>query len=141
MNHQRRSIQRIRTFLLAEASAFVIAALIHVSLLAEGYEHHDAVVFESILGSILFLGYLGAGVYPTWARHTGIAVQGVALFGTVIGRFSVIAGEGPWTILELVFYRVITAVLIWGFITAIIATTSNALASMPQDGEADKARE
>lgn len=128
-------------FLLAEASAFAIASLVHVGLLAEGYEHRDAVIFESILGSILFLGYLVARVHPTWVRRTGIAVQGMALFGTVIGRFSVIAGDGPWTILELVFYRVITAVLIWGFIIAIIAPTSNALASMPQDVDADKIRE
>lgn len=68
-----------------------------------------------------------------------MVVQGMALFGTVIGRFSVIADNGPWTILELVFYRQITAALIWGFIVTIMAPTSNALASMPRDVEADKA--
>ncbi|MDR4462670.1 MAG: hypothetical protein MRJ66_00220 [Nitrospira sp.] len=141
MNHHRRSIRRIRTFLLAEASAFAIAALVHVGFLADGYEHHDVVVFESILGSVLLLGYLGAGVYPAWVRQTGMVAQGMALFGTVIGRFSVIADNGLWTILELVFYRLITAALIWGFIVTIMAPTSNALASMPRDVEADKARD
>ncbi|MGE0644433.1 MAG: hypothetical protein AB7P24_12250 [Nitrospira sp.] len=134
-------IQRIRTFLLAEASAFAMAALVHVGQLVEGYEHRDAVIFESILGSILFLGYLVTRVHPKWARRTAIPVQGMALFGTVIGRFSIIAGDGPWTIPELVFYRIITAALIWGFIGAIIAPTSNALTSMAQAVEADKARD
>ncbi|NJN69283.1 MAG: hypothetical protein HC801_02570 [Nitrospira sp.] len=46
-----------RTFLFAEAAAFAIAALIHAGLQAEEYGHRDAIIFESVLAGILFLGY------------------------------------------------------------------------------------
>lgn len=136
-----RHIRRIRVFLIVEAVAFATAAMVHAGLPIEGYEHREIIVFECVLGSILFLGYLLTRIHPAWTRRTGIAVQGFALVGTVIGRFGIIAGDGPWTILDLVFYRAITAVLIWGFITAIIAPTFDALSSMPRDVEADRARD
>jgi hypothetical protein len=89
----------------------------------------------------LFLGFLLTWINPSWARRTGIAVQGMALLGTVISRFSIIAGDGSWTILDLVFYRAIMAGLIWGLVVVIIAPTFNALTSMRQEVEAGKARD
>lgn len=122
-----RYLLRIRTFFLGEAVAFGVAALAHAGLPVKGYEHRDTIIFESVLGGILFLGYVLTRLNPSWTRRTGIVVQGIALLGTVIGRFSIIAGSGPRTILDLVFYRAITAVLLWGLIVAIITPTSNAL--------------
>jgi hypothetical protein len=136
-----RQIQRIRVFLFVEGLAFSLAAFVHVGLPVEGYEHREAVILESVLASILFLGFLLTWINPSWARRTGIAVQGMALLGTVISRFSIIAGDGSWTILDLVFYRAIMAGLIWGLVVAIIAPTFNALTSMRQEVEAGKARD
>lgn len=103
---------RICTFFLGEAVAFGAAALAHAGLPVEGYEHRDTIIFDSVLGGILFLGYVLIRLNPSWTRRTGIVAQGIALLGTVIGRFSIIAGSGPRTILDLVFYRAITAVLL-----------------------------
>ncbi len=124
-----RQVQRIQVFLLAEGLAFSLAALLHVGLPTEGYEQREAIIFESMLGGFLFLGYLVTRFNPSWTRRTGIAIQGMALLGTVIGRFSIITGHGSWTIVDLVFYRAITAVLLWGLVLAIIAPTFNALGS------------
>ena len=116
-----------RTFLFAEAVAFLLSAvLIHAGGPVEVDGHRDTIIFESVLAGILFLGYSlrdpsildKANLHPR---------SGVALFGTVVGRFSIIAGAGPMIIFDLVFYRAISAVLLWGLITAIIAPTFNAL--------------
>lgn len=128
-----RRLRHIRMFLLVEASAFAMAAFVHVDLPVEGYAHREAVIFESVLASLLFVGFLLTWINPLWTRRTGIAVQGVALFGTVIGRFSIIAGDGPWTILDLVFYRGIMFVLLWGLIAAIMAPTFKALTPRHQE--------
>lgn len=126
VDHQ---FQRIQAFLLAEGLAFSLVALLHVGLPIDGYEQREAVIFESMLGGFLFLGYMVTRFNSSWTRRTGIASQGLAVLGTVIVRFSIIAGHGSWTIVDLFFYRVITAVLLWGLVVAIIAPTFTVLGS------------
>ena len=121
-----RQLFQTRTFLFAEAAAFAIAAVVHADLPAEEYGHPDAITFEGMLAGILFLGYSLSRYDQSWTRRIGIVVQGIALLGTVIGRFSIIAGAGPPIIFDLVFYRVITAILLWGLIVSIIGPTFDA---------------
>ena len=116
-----------RTFLFAEAAAFTLAALIHAGGSVEADGHRDAIIFEGVLAGILFLGYSLTRYHQSWTRRICIIVQGIALLGTVVGRFSIIAGAGPRIVFDLVFYRAISAVLLWGLITAIIAPTFNVL--------------
>jgi hypothetical protein len=122
-----RQLLQTRTFLFAEAAAFAIAALIHAGLPTEEYGHRDAIMFESVLAGILFLGYSLTLYNRSWTRQIGIAFQGIALVGTVVGRFSIIAGAGPTIVFDLVFYRAITAILLWGLIVTILAPTFNVL--------------
>lgn len=122
-----RQLLKTLTFLFAEAAAFAIAALIHAGLPAEEYEHRDAILFESVLAGILFLGYSLTLYNPSWTRRIGTAFQGMALLGTVVGRFSIIAGAGPMIVFDLVFYRAITAILLWGLIVTILAPTFHVL--------------
>lgn len=122
-----RALLQTRTFLFAEAVAFTVAVLIHTGVPVEEYGHRDAIIFESVLAGILFLGYSLTRYHQSWTRRICILVQGIALLGTVVGRFSIIAGAGPRIVFDLVFYRAMTAVLLWGLITAIIAPTFNVL--------------
>ncbi|QPD04046.1 MAG: hypothetical protein Nkreftii_001820 [Candidatus Nitrospira kreftii] len=122
-----RQLVQIRMFLFAEAAAFAIAAIIHAGLPAEEDGHRDAIIFESVLAGILFLGYSLTLYNRSWTRQIGIVFQGIALLGTVVGRFSIIAGAGPMIVFDLVFYRAITAILLWGLIVAILAPTFHVL--------------
>jgi hypothetical protein len=122
-----RQLFQTRAFLFAEALAFTVAALIHAGLPAEEYGHPDAIIFESVLAGILFLGYSLSLYDQSWTRRIGIAVQGIALLGTVIGRFSIIAGARPTIVFDLVFYRAITFILLWGLTVTIIAPAFNVL--------------
>jgi hypothetical protein len=128
-----RQLLQTRTFLFAEAVAFAFGALIHAGLPAEEYGHRDAIIFESVLAGILFLGYSLTLYYRSWTRRIGIAFQGIALLGTVVGRFSILAGAGPAIVFDLVFYRAITAILLWGLIVTIIAPTFNVLSVACRD--------
>lgn len=135
-----RQLVQTRTFLFAEALAFTMAALIHAGLPVEGYGRRDAIVFESALAGILFVGYCLSRYNQSWTRCIGIAVQGIALLGTVIGRFSIIAGAGPAIVFDLVFYRAITFILLWGLTVTIIAPTFSVL-NFTRRGEGDKVHE
>lgn len=48
--------------------------------------------------------------------HIGLAVQGFALLGTLVGLFTIAVGVGPRTVPDLVFHAGIVAVLVWGLI-------------------------
>jgi hypothetical protein len=110
--------QVIRTFLLAEAATFVVAALIHSGWLMSGYEHHEARVAESIIAAVLLAGAALAWLRPMWTRAAGLVAQGFALFLTLVGIVTIAVGIGPRTPLDIVYHVVIVAVLVWGLIVA-----------------------
>lgn len=110
--------QMIRAFLLFEAAAFMLAALIHKGFLVEGYEHAEAHVAESIIAAVLFGGLLLTLFLRPWTRNVALAVQGFALLGTLVGIFTIIVGVGPRTVPDIVYHVAIVAVLIWGLTVA-----------------------
>lgn len=108
----------ITIVLLVEAIVFAVAALIHTGLLVEGYEHHEARDAESVLATVVFVGFLVAWSRSSWAKIAGILTQGFALFGSAIGFFTIIVGLGPQSILDIAYHLAISALLIWGLIVA-----------------------
>lgn len=88
-------LQHIRMFLLVEAVVFVVAAFVHSGVLVDGYEHAEARVAESVLALVLFIGSLLSWIRPAWTRRAGIAAQGVALVGTLVGVFTIHRGGRP----------------------------------------------
>lgn len=108
----------ITIILLVEAIVFAVAALIHTGLLVEGYEHDEARDAESVVATVLFLGFLVAWRRSSWTKTAGILTQGFALLGTSIGFFTIIVGLGPQSILDVAYHLTITAVLIWGLIVS-----------------------
>ena len=89
--------RNVRRFLFLEGLVFLVAALLHADVLIDGYEHVQARIAESVLASVLLIGLVLSQLRPTWTRVTGIAAQGFALFGTLIGMFTISAGVGPRT--------------------------------------------
>lgn len=107
-------IQRIRTFLLVEALAFIAASLVHSGVLLPGYEHAQARIAEGIIGAVLAVGWIVSLLQPDWTRAVGLAAQGFALLGTLVGLFTVAVGIGPRTVPDLIFHVVILILLAWG---------------------------
>ena len=114
-------VRRIRIFMLFEAAAFVAAALAHLGVLVEGYEHREARMAESVIAFVLLTGLVLSLMRPGWTRKAGIAAQGFALLGTVVGLFTIAVGVGPRTVPDIIYHIGIVAVLIWGVAVAVCA--------------------
>lgn len=118
---------RIRVFLLAEAAAFVVAALAHFGVLVDGYEHPQARVAESVLALALLVGWAASRARPARTREAGIVAQSFALFGTLVGLLTIAVGVGPRTAPDVVYHVVMVAVLVWGLAVAVRAPGANRL--------------
>jgi hypothetical protein len=108
----------IRFFLLLEAAAFSVAALIHSGLLVGGYEHRQARAAESVIGAVLFAGLAWTAIRPQSAPGAALAAQTFALVGTLVGIFTIIIGVGPRTPLDIAYHVAIVIVLVSGIIAA-----------------------
>jgi hypothetical protein len=109
------SVQR---FLIIEAASFIIAALIHWGVIATGYEYSGAALPEGVIGTVLLAGLILSLVLPARTRMIGLATQGFALAGTLIGLFVVVIGVGPNTLPDLLYHIGILGVLLTGLVVA-----------------------
>ena len=106
----------VRLFVLLEGIAFIAAALTHFGILVDGYRHRQAGTAESIIGIVLLTGSLMTMIRPAWTRGIGLTVQAFALFGTLVGIFTIAVGIGPRTVPDLIYHACIVVVLVSGLI-------------------------
>ena len=92
----------VRLLMFGEAAVFAVAALIHAGVLIDGYQHREARIAETVIASMLLLGVVVSWIRPSLTRAIGIAVQAFALFGTLVGVFTIIVGVGPRTVSDVV---------------------------------------
>jgi len=118
--------QPIRVFLLVEAAAFAAAALAHSGVLVHGYQHQQARIAESLTALVLLAGYALSWIRPGWTRAAGIAAQGFALLGTLVGLFTIALGVGPQTAPDVAYHLGILAVLVGGLLVAARAPAGDA---------------
>jgi hypothetical protein len=108
----------IRRFLALEAIAFVAAALVYAGVLLNGYAHRQARVAEAVIAAVLLAGLVYSWLRPSSTRRTGLAVQGFALLGTLVGGFTIAIGIGPRTVPDIVYHVGLLVVLSWGLVVA-----------------------
>jgi hypothetical protein len=116
----------IQFFMLLESAAFIAAALVHAGLLVDGYEHREARIAESVIAAVLLAGLAFTWIRPRSSRRAGLAAQGFALFGTLVGMFTIAVGIGPRTAPDIVYHIAIVIVLVLGLIAALRAPSGNA---------------
>ena len=104
----------IRLFMLFEAASFVAAALVHSGVLIEGYEHPQARIAEGVIAIVLLVGAALTWIRPAGVRRVGLAAQGFALLGTLVGVFTIAIGVGPRTLPDVAYHIGIVVVLTWG---------------------------
>jgi hypothetical protein len=105
---------KIQLFLLVEALSFAIASLIHSGRLVQGYEHPQARIAEGVIATVLVVALMLTWIRPTALRRIGLAAQGFALLGTLVGVFTIIVGVGPRTLPDIVYHIAIVLVLVGG---------------------------
>ncbi len=103
----------VRLFLLGEGLSFVAASLVHAGVLLSGHEHPQAKIAEGLIAMVLLAGLALSWLRPAATLPAGLAAQGFALLGTLVGLLT-IAGVGPRSALDLAFHAGILLVLICG---------------------------
>jgi hypothetical protein len=63
-------------------------------------------------------GLAWSWIRPASTRRAGLAAQGFALFGTLVGLVTIAIGVGPRTIPDIAYHFAIVAVLVWGLVVA-----------------------
>jgi hypothetical protein len=111
-------MRAIQIFFLFECVAFIAAALTHFGILIVGYQHQKAGLAEGVIGSVLLAGLMLIWIRPASTRITALAVQSFALFGTLIGIFTIAVGVGPRTVPDIVFHAFLVVLLLSGLVTA-----------------------
>jgi hypothetical protein len=112
-------MKHVRTLLCIEAIAFGTAALVHAGVVIEGYRHREATIAESVIAGVLTLGLAVSVMSPPSSRAVGLAVQGFALLGTLVGIFTIAIGIGPQSRFDVALHVGFVVLLIAGL--AIVA--------------------
>lgn len=110
-----------------EAASFLLAAAVHAGLLVGGYEHYEAMVAESVIGTVLLVGLATTWVRPRSAFTAAAGVQAFALLGTLVGLWTIVVGVGPRTVPDVVYHVVIVIVMAVGIHVAWQARGADAL--------------
>jgi hypothetical protein len=109
----------LRLLLGVEAMAFLLAALIHSGALIPRFEHRAARIAETVLAVVLLAGLALIALRPVATRSVGLAAQGFALLGTLVGILTIVAGVGPQSLPDLVYHGVMVLLLGWGLLVAV----------------------
>jgi hypothetical protein len=109
-------IRIVRSFLSLEAAVFVAAALVHAGFLLSGHEHAKAETAEAVIALVLLTALAATVIAPPAGRRIGLAAQGFALFGTLVGLFTIAIGIGPRTPFDLVLHTTMILLLVSGLL-------------------------
>jgi hypothetical protein len=110
-------IQTLRALLLFEAATFGVAATIHFGGLVDGYAHRKAAIPETVIAVALLVG-LAISLRSGWALEAALGTQAFALFGVLVGLFTIAVGVGPRTAPDVAYHVGIAAVLATGIALA-----------------------
>ncbi len=108
----------VRVLLGVEAASFLLAAAIHAGVLVGGYEHSEAMIAESVIGTVLLVGLTTTWLRPRSMFTAAAGVQTFALLGTLVGLWTMVVGVGPRTVPDAVYHVIIVIVLAAGIRTA-----------------------
>jgi hypothetical protein len=119
-------IRTIRLFLLIEGVSFLLAALVHSGMLIEERLDPGAAIAESVI-AIALLGAFGlAALSLERTRTLGLAAQGFALAGTLIGTYLTAIVE-LGTVPDVVYHVTMLLVLSSGLVVAAKSDTGDAM--------------
>src|SRR2546421_8550011 len=91
----------VRAFLLAQIVIVLSMVSIHFGLLLGGYRHRSAGTAELLIALVLVAGLLLTWRRRPWNRWAPIAAQSFGILGVMAGLWTIAAGIGPRSILDL----------------------------------------
>ncbi len=104
-------------FIILEILVFAGASLFHFGMFQKGYEHPKARIAELVIAIILLTGLISGLIFPDQLRIIALIVQAIALFGTLIGIFTIVVGVGPRSVPDYLFHLSMITLLVTGLLT------------------------
>jgi hypothetical protein len=111
-------IGMIRIFILVAAVSLIVASLIHLEVLMEGYRHQEAGIAEAVIAAGMLIGLAFTWLSGRRGLWAGMISVAFGLLGTLVGLFTIAIGVGPQTTSDLIYHITLTAVLVTGLVLA-----------------------
>ena len=112
-------MRTVQSILVFAAATFVAAAAVHFGALLDGYGHVEAGRAETVIAVVLLAGFALTWAPAPWARRAAIAAQAFAIFGVLVGLFTIAIGVGPRTAGDIIYHVAVLAVLGAGLAMAV----------------------
>jgi hypothetical protein len=111
----------IRKIIIVQLFLFILGALTHAGVMPFGYVHTQAMRAESIIFTILFIGFVSTFAQKPWSRKVVLGTQILAFLGTLVGLVMIIIGVGPRSIFDFALH----AGMIISFLIGIYSLTTS----------------
>lgn len=111
-------ISTTRTFISLAALSLIVASLIHLEVVIDGYGHREAGIAEAVIAVVMLIGLAFTWLPGRRGRQAGVASLGFGLIGALVGLFTIMIGVGPQTTPDVIYHATLTVVLVVGLIVA-----------------------
>lgn len=91
-------IRGTKVFIAVAAVSLIVASLIHLGLLIEGYRHQQAGVAEMVIAAVMVLGLAFTWRSGRRGMLAGVVSLALGLLGALVGLFTIVIGVGPRTL-------------------------------------------
>jgi hypothetical protein len=118
---QEATVTPIQLLLFVEAAVFGAASLVHRGLLIAGLEHRRATTAEMVIAVVLLAAFAIVSIRPMWLGRVGLAAQGFALLGTMVGVVMIAIGVGPQTVPDVLLHAGLVVLLVAGLVMTVRA--------------------
>lgn len=111
-------MSNLRVLIAVSALSLIVASLIHLEVLFQGYGHQDAGTAEAVIGAVMLIGLPFTLLSGRSGWLAGVALLAFGLAGTLIGVFTIIVGVGPRTVPDIIYHVVLLTLLVLGLLLA-----------------------
>lgn len=112
------TIRTTRIFIAVAAASLIVASLIHLGVLVESNLPQQAGRSEAVIGSAMLVGLALTWLSGRKGLWAGVVSLAFGLLGALVGLFTIVVGERPGTVGEVVYHLSLVAVVVAGLVVA-----------------------
>lgn len=120
-------IRTTRIIIGVAAASLIVASLIHLGVLMDGYSLQQVGRSEAVIGTGMLVGLALTWLSGRKGLWAGVASLSFGLLGALVGLFTIVVGERPSAFGDVLYHLSLVAVLVAGLVVA-----SRALSRTPK---------
>lgn len=119
-------IRTTRIIIGVAAASLIVASLIHLGVLMESDLPEQAGRSEAVIATAMLVGLALTWLSGRKGLWAGVVSLAFGLLGTLVGLFTIVVGDRPGTVGDVVYHLFLVAALVVGLVVA-----SRALSGAP----------